>query len=76
MFALVINGRPLDTNFQAVDTKKMITTIVQPSTVTEFTIALLQPTIPQDHSVAVYYSIPPNDEWEYIGKRPSFRQFF
>ena len=54
----------------------MITTIVQPSTVTEFTIALLQPTIPQDHSVAVYYSIPPNDEWEYIGKRPSFRQFF
>jgi hypothetical protein len=47
MFALVINGRPLDTNFQAVDSKKMMTTIAQPAVVSEFTIALLQPTIPQ-----------------------------
>lgn len=47
MFALIIAGRPLDTNFQPVDAKKMMAAIPQPATVHEFTIALLQPALPQ-----------------------------
>lgn len=47
MFALVIAGRPLDTNFQPVDAKKMMAAIPQPAAVHEFTIALLQPALPQ-----------------------------
>ena len=46
MFALVIAGRPLDTNFQPVDAKKMMAAIPQPAAVHEFTIALLQPALP------------------------------
>ena len=46
MFALVIAGRPLDTNFQPVDAKKLMAIIPQPAAVHEFTIALLQPALP------------------------------
>ena len=46
MFALVIAGRPLDTNFQPVDAKKMMAAIPHPAAVHEFTIALLQPALP------------------------------
>lgn len=46
-FALVIAGRPLDTNFQPVDASKLMATIAQPAQVHEFTICLLQPVLPQ-----------------------------
>ena len=71
VFALVIAGRPLDTNFQPVDAKKLMAVIPQPAAVHEFTIALLQPALPPDQAVAVYYSVPglpaPFSEWQYVG---------
>jgi len=71
MFALVVAGRPLDTNFQPVDAKKLMAAIPQPAAVHEFTIALLQPALPPDMGVAVYYTVPglppPFSEWQYVG---------
>jgi len=71
MFALIIPGRPLDTNFQPVDAKKLMAVIPQPAAVHEFTIALLHPALPPDAGVAVYYTVPglppPFSEWQYVG---------
>jgi len=67
MFALVIAGRPLDTNFQLIDSAKMMIVVPRPTLVAEFTIALLQPNIPPDQSVAVYWSLSAATEWNYIG---------
>lgn len=67
LFALLIPGRTLDTNFVQVDAKKMMITVAAPALITEVTICMLQPSIPADHGVAVYYALPPFSDWQYLG---------
>lgn len=59
LFALLIPGRTLATNFQVIDAKKMMIQVPAPTAITELTVCMLQPSIPPDHGVAVYYSLPP-----------------
>lgn len=66
-FALIIPGRLVDTSFRAIDPKKMVLTLSQPALVQEFTVAMLQPAVPQGLGVAVYYSLPPFTGWDYVG---------
>eukprot|EP01035_Chromulina_nebulosa_P021196 gene21196-27458_t len=67
-FGVVIPGRPVITDFQAIDNTKAITMIQQPSTVPEITMFLL-PTapIPNGFGAILYYSLPPFQAWEIIG---------
>ena len=67
LFALLIPGRTLDTNFVQVDPKKLMITVAAPALITEVTICMLQPSIPADHGVAVYYALPPFSDWQYLG---------
>lgn len=67
LFALLIPGRTLDTNFVQVDAKKLMITVAAPALITEVTICMLQPSIPADHGVAVYYALPPFADWQYLG---------
>lgn len=62
LFALLIPGRTLETNFQVLDAKKMMIQVPQPSTITELSVCMLQPSIPPDHGIAVYYALPPFNE--------------
>lgn len=67
MFALLIPGRTLDTNFTLVDAKKMMIQVPAPTAITELTVCMLQPSIPADHGVAVYYALPPFTESVTVG---------
>jgi hypothetical protein len=67
LFACVIPGRPLTTSFHPVSDKKLVISIPQPASISEFTICLLQPTLPQGAGVAVYFSLPPYSDWQYCG---------
>jgi len=66
-FAVVIPGRPLATNWQVIGPNKLLLQLPQPATITEISVTMLQPSIPQDHAVAVYYSIPNMQDWQYLG---------
>jgi type II secretory pathway pseudopilin PulG len=67
LFALLIPGRTLDTNFAQVDSNKMLIQVPQPISITELTVCMLQPSIPADSGVAVYYALPPFADWQYLG---------
>jgi hypothetical protein len=68
LFGIVIPGRPLITEFQAVDSTKAVTVIDNPSFVTEITFFLLPTTpIPPGYGAILYYSIPPFQNWELLG---------
>lgn len=62
LFALLIPGRTLATNFTVIDQKKMMIHVPAPASIPEVTVCMLQPSIPPDHAVAVYYALPPFSE--------------
>lgn len=62
LFALLIPGRTLATNFTVIDQKKMMIQVPAPASIPEVTVCMLQPSIPADHAVAVYYALPPFSE--------------
>lgn len=77
LFALLIPGRTLATNFTVIDQKKMMIQVPAPASIPEVTVCMLQPSIPADHAVAVYYALPPFSEsvsrLHRITRRPQLR---
>jgi len=67
LFALLVPGRPMVTNFRIVDSKKMVVEVPTPAGITDFGLSLLRPALPANHAVAVYYSLPPFKDWQYLG---------
>ena len=67
MFACVIPGRPLTTEFQQIDNEKMVLGLDTPQTIRDFTICLLRPDIPQGQGVGVFYSLAPFNHWVFVG---------
>jgi len=59
LFALLIPGRTLATNFVPVSATKLMMQVPAPAAITELTVCMLQPSIPADQAVAIYYSLPP-----------------
>ena len=49
------------------DEKKFLLTLPEPVSIKEFSVALLQPVLPQGMGVGVYYALAPFDEWVYMG---------
>ncbi len=68
MFGVAIPGRPMQTNLQQVSEKNAIMEIPQPAIVRELCVTLLQPALPPDHGVAVYWALPPFSDWLYVGQ--------
>ena len=67
-FGIVIPGRPVLTDFQALDNTKAATFIPSPTLVPELTFFLLpEAPIPQGYGAILYYSAPPYTNWEIIG---------
>lgn len=70
LFGVVIPGRPVITEFQALDSTKAVTIIQNPSTVSDLTFFLLPAAaaaIPSSCGAILYYSTPPYNTWEIIG---------
>lgn len=60
----VCNGRPMQTNFNAVDGKHLVLQIDQPSSVSELCLVMLRSDIPADHGFAVYWAPPPFQSYQ------------
>eukprot|EP00462_Mataza_sp_D1_P000658 CAMPEP_0175095798 /NCGR_PEP_ID=MMETSP0086_2-20121207/4368_1 /TAXON_ID=136419 /ORGANISM="Unknown Unknown, Strain D1" /LENGTH=232 /DNA_ID=CAMNT_0016369111 /DNA_START=1594 /DNA_END=2292 /DNA_ORIENTATION=+ len=67
LVGVLIPGRTLITGFRQVDDKKLVVDVPLPGTVNEFAVVLLKPDIPVDHSLGIYYALPPFTEWQYLG---------
>jgi len=63
----LLPGRPLNTGFRMVESKKMVLDLEAPGNINEFAVVILQPNIPPGHAIGVYYALPPYQEWQYIG---------
>jgi protein Hikeshi len=67
-FGIVIPGRPLITEFHAVDQTKAFTIIEQPATVPDLSFFLFPSSpIALGYGAILYYSLPPFQNWEIIG---------
>ena len=68
LFGVIVPGRPLITEFEAIDSMKAVTVIQSPSTVPEITFFLLPTTvIPPGYGAILYYAVPPFTNWVIIG---------
>jgi len=68
MFGLLIPGRPMMGEFRQVSPQKVVIDVVAPAFVREFCVTILNPALPVDHGVAVYYALAPFQEWSYVGQ--------
>jgi len=67
-FGVIIPGRPLITEFQAVNQTKAFTIIHQPTTIPDLSFFLFpNAPIPPGYGAILYYSVPPFENWEIIG---------
>ena len=67
-FGIVIAGRPLLTEFEAISESKYISFVQDPCSVAEITFFLIPSApIPQGYGAILYYSLPPFTNWEIIG---------
>jgi hypothetical protein len=60
LFALLIPGRPLQTDFLSISPTNLLAQVAQPLSIQEFTICLLKPTIQAQQGVGIYYSLSNN----------------
>mmetsp|Transcript_6860 Transcript_6860/g.14891 ORF Transcript_6860/g.14891 Transcript_6860/m.14891 type:complete len:203 (+) Transcript_6860:29-637(+) len=68
LFGVVVPGRPLITEFQALDSTKAATLLENPGGVTEITFFLLPTTpVPPGFGAILYYSVPPFQNWTILG---------
>lgn len=67
LFACLVPGRPLNYGFRQVSPKRAVLELPNPAAVREFSVLLLQPKLAPDHGVGIYYSLPPFNEWHYVG---------
>jgi hypothetical protein len=65
-FALIIPGRRMMTDFKQIQPKRALINIPKPAEIREFMFCLTRP-VPQEAGVALYYSLPPFKDWNYIG---------
>ena len=66
-FAFITPNRLLSTDFKQIEANKFVYNLENPAEIREFTIALLNLDIPKNHGIAAYYSLPPYNEWQYLG---------
>lgn len=62
-----IPGRPIQTEFQSIDSTHFILTVTQPHNIELFTIALTQPLQSNDIGIGIYLSLTPFNEFTYVG---------
>mmetsp|Transcript_15245 Transcript_15245/g.21423 ORF Transcript_15245/g.21423 Transcript_15245/m.21423 type:complete len:185 (+) Transcript_15245:151-705(+) len=67
LFACVIPGRTVRTDFKQVSKTRFILNVPKPATIREFAISILKPTIPKGHGITIYFSLPPFKDWQYVG---------
>eukprot|EP01038_Epipyxis_sp_PR26KG_P016895 gene16895-23181_t len=68
LFGVLIPGRHIITDFQAVDNTKAISIIESPQLVSELSFFMLPSTpIPPGYGAILYYSLPPFTEWTLLG---------
>mmetsp|Transcript_20055 Transcript_20055/g.29650 ORF Transcript_20055/g.29650 Transcript_20055/m.29650 type:complete len:188 (+) Transcript_20055:191-754(+) len=65
---IVMEGRPAITEARPIDSTKAIAEVAYPGTIAEVVFFLLPTTpIPPGFGAALYFSIPPFSQWEYLG---------
>ena len=67
LFACLVPGRPIVTEFTPIDNQKLICTLPQPMQITQFAISLLRPEIPPGMGVGIFYASAQGD-WAYVGQ--------
>lgn len=67
LFGVVVPGLPLITNVIPVGPDRYILDLPNPWNIKQFSVVLLRADIPPQTGIGIYFSVPPSQEWQYIG---------
>ena len=67
-FGIVIPGRMVNTQFQALGPTRFVTQVMEPSQVTDLTFFILPNSpIPPGFAAVLYFAVPPFENWQVLG---------